>query len=313
MYYGFENLCSSDDISHHGILGQKWGVRRYQNPDGTLTDAGKKRYYKYFNGLVLTKKGEKMYKKNELFRTSHDKRVAENNKRASEIVKKMNAITAQNKKIIENNVSKKDVFTYEDQRNYEKDKAVTSRMDKAAFLGLEALRRMDSDGKMEDLDFYSSTDKSNRKWFLFEDQTIGMPSVANMIANGKTAKQVETIIKTAEKISGDEYPDTKEYEHYQTIIFDAYNGNYNNKLVDFAKECEKVNNSQKFWSDYPNQKLRFEMQSDPEKTKAFIEKLVRKEISDGGLSKDEFDEAVDYYYSNGRLHDHVVYEYSNKR
>lgn len=31
-------------LYHHGILGQKWGVRRYQNEDGTLTDAGKKRY-----------------------------------------------------------------------------------------------------------------------------------------------------------------------------------------------------------------------------------------------------------------------------
>lgn len=32
------------EIYHHGILGQKWGVRRYQNPDGTLTPEGKKRY-----------------------------------------------------------------------------------------------------------------------------------------------------------------------------------------------------------------------------------------------------------------------------
>ena len=33
-------------LEHHGILGQKWGIRRYQNPDGTLTAEGKVRYYK---------------------------------------------------------------------------------------------------------------------------------------------------------------------------------------------------------------------------------------------------------------------------
>ena len=31
-------------LMHHGIKGQKWGVRRYQNEDGTLTEEGKKRY-----------------------------------------------------------------------------------------------------------------------------------------------------------------------------------------------------------------------------------------------------------------------------
>ena len=32
------------DLRHHGIKGQKWGVRRFQNADGSLTAAGRKRY-----------------------------------------------------------------------------------------------------------------------------------------------------------------------------------------------------------------------------------------------------------------------------
>lgn len=34
----------SNELYHHGIKGQKWGVRRFQYSDGTLTPQGRKRY-----------------------------------------------------------------------------------------------------------------------------------------------------------------------------------------------------------------------------------------------------------------------------
>jgi hypothetical protein len=49
---------NSNELYHHGVKGQKWGVRRYQNADGSLTAEGKRRYIKLYNN---TFKGD--YKK----------------------------------------------------------------------------------------------------------------------------------------------------------------------------------------------------------------------------------------------------------
>lgn len=49
-----------DELYHHGIKNMKWGVRRWQNPDGSLTEAGKRRYGTVENFNRRTKKVKDM-------------------------------------------------------------------------------------------------------------------------------------------------------------------------------------------------------------------------------------------------------------
>lgn len=46
-YYIGSDLNRTYYISHHGIKGQKWGIRRFQNEDGSLTPAGRQRVKSY--------------------------------------------------------------------------------------------------------------------------------------------------------------------------------------------------------------------------------------------------------------------------
>ena len=53
----------SDELNHYGVLGQKWGIRRYQNYDGTYTQAGLKRYQKSKDIYEKRKENYKSIKK----------------------------------------------------------------------------------------------------------------------------------------------------------------------------------------------------------------------------------------------------------
>jgi hypothetical protein len=90
-------------LQHHGILGQQWGVRRFQNPDGSLTPRGQARLDKKDEKWASTK-GEKVKKKvqrlvdkdmNEFVRTQLDLAYTSRGKLSSSTILQYNNKLAQ--------------------------------------------------------------------------------------------------------------------------------------------------------------------------------------------------------------------------
>lgn len=67
-------MVYESELYHYGIKGQKWGVRRYQNPDGTLTAKGKKRLAK--NQQYRDKLVNKAQKRADRHRNAGDEAIA---------------------------------------------------------------------------------------------------------------------------------------------------------------------------------------------------------------------------------------------
>ncbi len=169
-----------DELYHYGIKGQKWGVRRYQNEDGSYTSEGLKRRQ-------------------------------ENTKKMYGIAKKSNLI---------------------DERSKNK-----NRLNKAADTGLEALNRLGRHPKASN----KKEHEMDREWFIWEDQTIGMATIADLANQGKTSKEIKNFVKQFKDVDLYDIPGDPPEGMFQLHEYSRqYGFGYDKDLDDYIDAVAKV-------------------------------------------------------------------------
>ena len=219
-------MSATEYIAHFGIPGQKKGIRNFQSYKTAPTRSGMVGEERGLAAKQAERLGEEV-DTDEVFK----KEISE----YKDLV---------NKKIIQ---TEHDVG-YRDNMSKEHRKAVD--------LGMNALDRMgeyDIGYEKHYRDETEDNKKFLRDWFVFEDQTIGMFTIANMIQKGATKQQVNRIIDTAEEAYDSKFNEetghyeSKHGEEYEMIpgVFQLAEGNWDDRLRSFARACFKELESEK--------------------------------------------------------------------
>ena len=99
------SFANEADLYHWGIKGMRWGVRRYQNADGSLTAAGRKRYTNPDGSL--NEKGKKYYAK-ERSRLIAERKVIKNTQKTNDLLSRLEAQRRNNEALKKANAPKKE-------------------------------------------------------------------------------------------------------------------------------------------------------------------------------------------------------------
>lgn len=176
------NFVAVDELYHHGTKGMKWGVRRYQNPDGSLTAAGRKRYTN--SDGTLNKKGEKYVAKETARLKAESDRLA-NQKRTAAKLSKLDQMRKKNTDLEDELNGKK---TEEDEAGSKSETAAKSKEHEMSSLTKAEIdaynQRMQSEENFKQL-------LEKRGYKVSLDQKTEIDQRIEALSKEKTLKQLE--------------------------------------------------------------------------------------------------------------------------
>lgn len=179
------SFISTDELYHHGIRGMKWGVRRYQNADGSLTDKGRKRYLN--DDGSLNKKGEKYYAK-ETERLKAERKTLRAQKSATTKLSKLEEMRKKNTEL-ENEVNGKK--TKEEDKTSSGESTSTSKSEKGSdmsSMSIADLKAYSSRMQVED-NFKQLLEK--RGYTVSLDEKTDIDRRIDQLSKEKTLRQLE--------------------------------------------------------------------------------------------------------------------------
>lgn len=243
-------------ISHHGVLNQKWGVRNGPPyPLGSDKSTGK-RLKKGDSGTgSISKKAKKLDK--EMKKASNakgsDTYYENDSKMAIKLDKEMRKAIKNGEEVINLDDINKESKTYKNRPDnlselnlnkksnefYEKElenvktprQLKGDQLNEAATLGIKAMQELGDRDVQLDNDW--------KKWFVYEDQTIGLATVADLINQGKTKEQIKDLI---------EYADNLDYSRaYDGPVFELTEAKRHSfpDIDSFIDACLKVKDNEK--------------------------------------------------------------------
>lgn len=262
--YSQNDFRSYQELAHSGRLGQKWGVKHgppYPLDERQLTGA-----YKKNGGLSESAKEKYGHSdggsggRSTQGRNTSGKGLTKAQKAIEDENRKYSSATAEMKALTADCWHPESVDWREMIKGESKD---AKRAIAAADLGLKAIEKVRGPGYIDDDETFTkelmaqegyTRDKaekiaknSNREWFLYEDQTIGLPTIADLVNQGYTPEQVSKLADRVNRRADDYYDELDSSSSMFTTkterdVFGITDSSWNDENKKFAEACYKIKN-----------------------------------------------------------------------